>query len=68
MIAAMRRRGVHRAACRRVGGIRFGLIAISSWRCQLGFSGSRLSSVGQRPRAFRHVDAPRQVGLLRLAH
>jgi hypothetical protein len=30
--------------------------------------GSRLSSVGQRPRAFRHVDAPHQVGLLRLAH
>jgi microcin C transport system substrate-binding protein len=31
-------------------------------------AGSRLSPVGQRPRAFRHVDAPRQVGLLRLAH
>jgi hypothetical protein len=54
-----------------VGAIRFGLMAISSWRCQLDFPGSRLSSVGQRPRAFRHglrADAPRQVGLLRLAH
>jgi len=53
-----------------VGAIRFGL-AISSWRCQLDFPGSRLSSVGQRPRAFRHglrADASRQVGLLRLAH
>src|SRR5262249_41146621 len=33
---------------------RFGLMAISSWRCQLDFPGSRLSSVGQRPRDFRH--------------
>ena len=33
-----------------VGAIRFGLMAISSWRCQLDFPGSRLSSVGQRPR------------------
>jgi len=37
-----------------VGTIRFGLMAISSWRCQLDFPGSRLSSVGQCPRAFRH--------------
>jgi len=54
-----------------VGAIRFGLMAISSWRCQLDFPGSRLSSIGQRPRAFRHglrADTPRQVGLLRLAH
>ena len=51
-----------------VGAIRFGLMAISSWRCQLGFPGCRLSSVGQHPRAFRHVDALRQVGLLRVAH
>jgi hypothetical protein len=68
MIAAMRRREFIALLVGAVGGIRFGLIAISSWRCQLGFRGSRLSSVGQRPRAFRHVDAPRQVGLLRLAH